>query len=100
MEHVATHVPTPNLEDQETVFVRPLPMDQPGMGDSEMLVLSILLLCFAVLGDVSSHENFNEELLIKELGGGFTAFHFQFVSRTPEYEQPSKTDLIVYFPAS
>ncbi|KER32052.1 hypothetical protein T265_01829 [Opisthorchis viverrini] len=25
------HVPTPNLEGQETVFVGPLPMDQPGM---------------------------------------------------------------------
>ncbi|GAA49674.1 hypothetical protein CLF_108887, partial [Clonorchis sinensis] len=24
----------PNLEGQETVFVRPLPMDQPGMRDS------------------------------------------------------------------
>ncbi|KAG5447051.1 hypothetical protein CSKR_108900 [Clonorchis sinensis] len=33
-EHFATHVPTPNLEGQETVFVRPLPMDQPGMRDS------------------------------------------------------------------
>ncbi|KAG5444463.1 hypothetical protein CSKR_101861 [Clonorchis sinensis] len=28
------HVPTPNLEDQETVFVRPLAIDQPGMRDS------------------------------------------------------------------
>ncbi|KAG5451311.1 hypothetical protein CSKR_112993 [Clonorchis sinensis] len=25
------HAPTPNLEDQETVFVRPLAIDQPGM---------------------------------------------------------------------
>ncbi|KAG5447284.1 Heat shock cognate 71 kDa protein [Clonorchis sinensis] len=33
-EHVATHVPTPNLEGQETMFIRPLPMDQPGMRDS------------------------------------------------------------------
>ncbi|KAG5453654.1 hypothetical protein CSKR_105783 [Clonorchis sinensis] len=33
-EHFATHVPTPNLEGQETVFVRPLPMDQSGMRDS------------------------------------------------------------------
>ncbi|KAG5449157.1 hypothetical protein CSKR_104741 [Clonorchis sinensis] len=28
------HVPTPDLEDQETVFVRPLAIDQPGMRDS------------------------------------------------------------------
>ncbi|KAG5446645.1 hypothetical protein CSKR_108303 [Clonorchis sinensis] len=28
------HVPTPNLEDQETMFVRPLAIDQPGMRDS------------------------------------------------------------------
>ncbi|KAG5453908.1 hypothetical protein CSKR_111430 [Clonorchis sinensis] len=28
------HVPTPNLEDQETVFVRPLAIDQLGMRDS------------------------------------------------------------------
>ncbi|KER23720.1 hypothetical protein T265_08446 [Opisthorchis viverrini] len=31
---IAIHVPTPNLEDQETVFVRPLTIDQPGMRDS------------------------------------------------------------------
>ncbi|KER28444.1 hypothetical protein T265_04748 [Opisthorchis viverrini] len=30
-EHVATQVPTTNLEGQETVFVKPLPIDQPGM---------------------------------------------------------------------
>ncbi|KER25832.1 hypothetical protein T265_06803 [Opisthorchis viverrini] len=29
------HVPTPNLEGQETVFVRPLTIDQPGVGDCE-----------------------------------------------------------------
>ncbi|KAG5442937.1 hypothetical protein CSKR_104780 [Clonorchis sinensis] len=29
------HVPTPNLEDQETVFVRPLTIDQPGMSFCE-----------------------------------------------------------------
>ncbi|KER24375.1 hypothetical protein T265_07934 [Opisthorchis viverrini] len=28
------HVPSPNLEGQETVFVRPLTIDQPGMRDS------------------------------------------------------------------
>ncbi|KAG5447306.1 hypothetical protein CSKR_110153 [Clonorchis sinensis] len=28
------HVPTPNLEDQETVFVRPITRNQPGMKDS------------------------------------------------------------------
>ncbi|KAG5452994.1 hypothetical protein CSKR_110357, partial [Clonorchis sinensis] len=28
------YVPTPNLEDQETVFIRPLAIDQPGMKDS------------------------------------------------------------------
>ncbi|KER27230.1 hypothetical protein T265_05695 [Opisthorchis viverrini] len=33
-EQVAIHVPTPNLEVQETVFVRPLTIDQPGMRDS------------------------------------------------------------------
>ncbi|KER30625.1 hypothetical protein T265_02977 [Opisthorchis viverrini] len=60
-----------------------------------MFVISILLLCMVVLGDVLCHENFNEELLIKELGGGFTAFHFQFVSRTPEYEQPKQHRNIV-----
>ncbi|KAG5441631.1 hypothetical protein CSKR_105839 [Clonorchis sinensis] len=30
-EHVTTHVPTPNLADRETGFVRPLTIDQPGM---------------------------------------------------------------------
>ncbi|KER28782.1 hypothetical protein T265_04473 [Opisthorchis viverrini] len=30
------HVPTPNMEGQETVFVRPLPMDQPGMRPFEL----------------------------------------------------------------
>ncbi|KER27601.1 hypothetical protein T265_05414 [Opisthorchis viverrini] len=35
-EHVATHVPTLNLEGQDTVFVRPLPIDQPGMTDSPL----------------------------------------------------------------
>ncbi|KER19448.1 hypothetical protein T265_11780 [Opisthorchis viverrini] len=29
-EHVATHIPTPSLENQETVFVTPLALDQPG----------------------------------------------------------------------
>ncbi|KER20312.1 hypothetical protein T265_11119 [Opisthorchis viverrini] len=38
LEHVAIHVPTPNLEDQETVFVRPLTIDQPGMRDSVSIV--------------------------------------------------------------
>ncbi|GAA53491.1 hypothetical protein CLF_110358 [Clonorchis sinensis] len=33
-EHVATHVPTPNIEGQEIMFIRPLPIDQPGMRDS------------------------------------------------------------------
>ncbi|KAG5448834.1 hypothetical protein CSKR_103516, partial [Clonorchis sinensis] len=28
------YIPTPNLEDQETVFVRPLAIDQPGMRGS------------------------------------------------------------------
>ncbi|KER26156.1 hypothetical protein T265_06516 [Opisthorchis viverrini] len=34
LQNKSPHVPTPNLEGQETVFVRPLPMDQPGMRDS------------------------------------------------------------------
>ncbi|KAG5446839.1 hypothetical protein CSKR_112407 [Clonorchis sinensis] len=34
LRNMSPHVPTPNLEDQETVFVRPLTIDQPGMRDS------------------------------------------------------------------
>ncbi|KAG5452687.1 hypothetical protein CSKR_114189 [Clonorchis sinensis] len=33
-EHVATHVPTRHLEEQGTVFIRPLTIDQPGMRGS------------------------------------------------------------------
>ncbi|KER20085.1 hypothetical protein T265_11282 [Opisthorchis viverrini] len=33
-EQVAVHVPTPNPEDQEILFVRPLTIDQPGTRDS------------------------------------------------------------------
>ncbi|KER32196.1 hypothetical protein T265_01631 [Opisthorchis viverrini] len=34
LRNKSPHVPTPNLEGQETVFVRPLTIDQPGMRDS------------------------------------------------------------------
>ena len=34
MESAAKLIPTPNLEDQETVFVWPLSIDQPGMRGS------------------------------------------------------------------
>ncbi|THD29046.1 GPI transamidase component PIG-T [Fasciola hepatica] len=42
------------------------------------------LLCLA-LRHVRASELFDEELLIKDTGTGYTAFHFSFVSRTPEY---------------
>ncbi|KAG5443756.1 hypothetical protein CSKR_111011 [Clonorchis sinensis] len=38
LRNKSPHVPTPNLEDQETVFVRPLAIDQPGMRDSVSVV--------------------------------------------------------------
>ncbi|KER28826.1 hypothetical protein T265_04432 [Opisthorchis viverrini] len=34
LRNKSPHVPTPNLEGQETVFVRPLTIDQPGVRDS------------------------------------------------------------------
>ncbi|KAG5446624.1 hypothetical protein CSKR_112416 [Clonorchis sinensis] len=34
LRNKSAHVPTPNLEDQEAVFVRPVDIDQPGMRDS------------------------------------------------------------------
>lgn len=42
-----------------------------------------------------AEERFNEEVLIKELGHGFTGLHFNFVSKIPEYEHAAKHHNIV-----
>ncbi|KER28898.1 LOW QUALITY PROTEIN: hypothetical protein T265_13493, partial [Opisthorchis viverrini] len=49
------HVPTPNLEDQETVFVRPLTIDQPGIGDSCRGTLSSIAQWIAEVRKPSHH---------------------------------------------
>ncbi|KAG5445014.1 hypothetical protein CSKR_105026 [Clonorchis sinensis] len=57
VKHVTTHVPTPNPEDQETVLVRPLTIDQPGMRDyaSVMWTLSSIAQWVAEVHKPSHH---------------------------------------------
>ncbi|KAK4472792.1 hypothetical protein MN116_004011 [Schistosoma mekongi] len=47
-------------------------------------ISSFYLLAFLVLYSPIYCENFDEELLIKELGHGYTAFHFNFAAITSE----------------
>ncbi|KER22336.1 hypothetical protein T265_14883, partial [Opisthorchis viverrini] len=63
LRNKSPHVPTPNLEGQETVFVRRLTIDQPGMRDLEFesMVETISGLRKAYLGAVST--NFQTFLL-------------------------------------
>lgn len=49
-------------------------------------------LCIAP-GLVRASELFDEELLIKDTGTGYTVFHFNFVSKTPEYPHTSRSNI-------
>ncbi|VDN14735.1 unnamed protein product, partial [Dibothriocephalus latus] len=53
------------------------------MGFSVFLCLLVLPVCYC--------DDFQEELLVKDLGDGLSAFHFNFVTRQPHYEGGSKT---------
>ncbi|CAL8107093.1 unnamed protein product [Calicophoron daubneyi] len=52
--------------------------------------LVIFLLPVFGLAATSAYDSFSEELLIKDLGSGFTGFHFHFVSKVPEYENSQR----------
>ncbi|VDP88297.1 unnamed protein product [Echinostoma caproni] len=51
-----------------------------------MWYLSYLLVSLVVYV-IGAFEFFDEELLIKDTGTGHTVFHFNFVSKTPQFEQ-------------
>ncbi|KAF5399849.1 Phosphatidylinositol glycan class T [Paragonimus heterotremus] len=51
--------------------------------------LAGLLFTFMLSG-IKTQERFTEEMLIKDLGRGFSSFHFNFVSQSPEYEIPKQ----------
>ncbi|KAF8566736.1 hypothetical protein P879_08567 [Paragonimus westermani] len=48
------------------------------------------LLFIFMLSGITTQERFTEEMLIKDLGRGFSSFHFNFVSQSPEYEIPKQ----------
>ncbi|CAH8476181.1 unnamed protein product [Heterobilharzia americana] len=53
-------------------------------------MLDFILLLFSILHGLAYCERFDEELLIKDLGHGYTAFHFNFAATTSEAILSSK----------
>ncbi|CAH8665751.1 unnamed protein product [Dicrocoelium dendriticum] len=58
-------------------------------------MFSVILIYFCMSSASFAEERFSEEVLIKELGHGFTSFHFNFVSQIPEYEHRAQHHNIV-----